>query len=382
MFIGSERCISTTLRRSKRRLQARRDKRLGRIADFLRLMTRAFKCSFSTTGKFELIPLCSSRRARGRNGGRPLIQVVKIVKSDEEGSAMSATKAVFVLIHGGWHNHSAWDRVTQILKANGFAALTLDLPGAGVNAIAPTSLGLRPFDPAAFAAERSPIAGVTQEERTQAVVALVKEAASRSDGKVILVGHSAGGMTISAVAEQVPNLLLAVVYLAGFMVPNGMSLLAMLQHETLSSALAPGLFVGDPAAIGATRINVGSTDEAYRARLKAAFYGDVSESEFAHAASQLHCDESNAGALAPSAITPGRFGTVPRHYIRCTQDRAIALPGQDHIIATVDGAIGGRTTTHTLESSRSPFLSQSAALSKILIDICAQSLLEQSAEAL
>src|SRR5258708_17243963 len=70
MFIGSERCISTTLRRSKRRLQARRDKRLGRIADSLRLMTRAFKCSFSTTGKFEPIPLCSSRRARAQNGGK------------------------------------------------------------------------------------------------------------------------------------------------------------------------------------------------------------------------------------------------------------------------------------------------------------------------
>src|SRR6266851_1795263 len=91
MFIGSERCISTTLRRSKRRLQARRDKRLGRIADFLRLMTRAFKCSFSTTGKLEPIALCSSRRARGQNGAGPLMQVVKIVKSDEEGSAMSAT---------------------------------------------------------------------------------------------------------------------------------------------------------------------------------------------------------------------------------------------------------------------------------------------------
>jgi pimeloyl-ACP methyl ester carboxylesterase len=154
-----------------------------------------------------------------------------------------------------------------------------------------------------FAAERSPLARVTQEERTQAVVALVKEAASLGGGKVILVGHSAGGMTISAVAEQVPNLLLAVVYLAGFMVPNGMPLLAILQHETLASALAPGLFVGDPAAIGATRINVGSTDEAYRSLLKAAFYGDVSESEFALAASQLHCDESNAGAVAPSEIT-------------------------------------------------------------------------------
>ena len=295
---------------------------------------------------------------------------------------MSAPKAVFVLVHGGWHNHSAWGRVTPILEANGFAALTLDLPGAGLNAIAPTSLGLRPFDPAAFAAELSPVAGVTQEERTQAVVALVKEAASLSDGRVILVGHSAGGMTISAVAEQVPELLLSVVYLAGFMVPTGKTLLEMLQHETFSSALSPGLFVGDPIAIGATRINPRSTDEAYRSLLKASFYADVSESDFAHAASQLHCDESNAGALAPSDITSARFGAVPRHYIRTTQDRAIPLTGQDHMIAMVDGAIGGKTTIHTLESSHSPFLSQPGALSKILIEICVQSLAAQSAETL
>jgi len=281
---------------------------------------------------------------------------------------MSVSKAAFALVHGGWHNHSVWDRIVPILNAQGFAALTLDLPGAGVNAIAPTSLSLRPFDPAAFAAERSPIAGVTQEERTQAVVALVREAASLGDGKVILVGHSAGGLTISAVAEQVPELLLAVVYLTGFLLPNGMQVFAMLQHETMSSSLGPGLFVGDSAATGATRINVGSADDAYRSRLKAAFYGDVSDSEFEHAASQLHCDEP-VGAVTPSGITPGRFGTVPRHYIRCTQDRAIPLTGQDHMIATVDGAIGGKTTIHTLESSHSPFLSQAAALSKILVGI-------------
>ena len=295
---------------------------------------------------------------------------------------MSATKIAFVLVHGGWHNHSTWNKVTPILEANGFAVLTLDLPGAGVNTTAPTSFGVRPFDPTAFAAERSPVAGITQEERTQAVVSLVKDAATLSDGKVVLVGHSAGGMTISAVAEQVPKLLLAVVYLAGFMVPNGMPLLAMLQHEALSSALAPGLFVGDPVAIGATRINPASTDEGYRSLMKASFYGDVSESEFAQAASQLHCDEPNAGAVSPSEITPGRFGAVPRHYIRCTQDRAIPLTGQDHMIEAVDAALGGKTTTHTLESSHSPFLSQPAALSKILVDICAQSLAEGRVKAL
>jgi pimeloyl-ACP methyl ester carboxylesterase len=298
-------------------------------------MTRAFKCSFSTTGKFE---------------------------------PMSVSKAAFVLVHGGWHNHSAWDRVVPILAAQGFAALTLDLPGAGRNAIAPKSLSLRPFDPAAFAAERSPIAGVTQEERTQAVVALVRKAASLGDGKVILVGHSAGGLTISPVAEQIPELLLAVVYLSGFLLPNGMQVFTMLQHETMASSLGPWLFVGDPATTGATRINVGSADDAYRSRLKAAFYGDVSESDFATATSQLHCDEP-VGAVAPSGITPGRFGTVPRHYIRCTQDRAIPLSGQDHMIATVDGTIGGKTTIHTLKSSHSPFLSQPAALSQILSGI-------------
>lgn len=290
---------------------------------------------------------------------------------------MSIPKVTYVLVHGGWHNQSAWDKVAPILEAEGHTVLTLDLPGAGANTVAPKSLGARPFDLASFAAEPSPVAGVTQDERTQAVVALVKASASVGDGKVILVGHSAGGMTISAVAEQVPDLLVAVVYIAGFMVPNGLSLLAMLPHEAMSSALSPGLFVGDPAALGATRINPGPADQAYRSLLKASFYADVPDVDFARAVSQLHCDEPNGGALAPSQVTPGRFGTVPRHYIRTTQDRAVPLAGQDHMIAAVDGTIGGTTITHTLESSHSPFLSQPAALSKILLDLAAQSLTDQ-----
>lgn len=292
---------------------------------------------------------------------------------------MSAPQAVFVLVHGGWHSHSAWDLVKENLQAQGFAALALDLPGAGVHAIAPQSLALRPFDAAAFAAEPSPAAGITQDERTQAVVNLVKNAALLSDGQVILVGHSAGGMTISAVAEQVPELLRAVVYLAGFMVPNGESLLPMLMHQSMSSALAPGVFVGDAAAIGATRIHAGSTDPAYRALLKASFYADLSEAEFERAVSQLHCDEPNGGALTPSTITAARFGSVPRHYIRCTQDRAVPLSGQDHMIAAVDQSLGSKTRIHTLESSHSPFLSQPAVLAGLLVDIGLQSLAEQEA---
>src|SRR5258706_16183460 len=110
MFIGSERCISTTLRRSKRRLQARRDKRLGRIADFLRLMTRAFKCSFSTTGKFEPIPFVRLGGRGGkwrRNGGGPPLKGVKIVKKKEKGFTMAANQTSFFPIHRGWAQPSA-----------------------------------------------------------------------------------------------------------------------------------------------------------------------------------------------------------------------------------------------------------------------------------
>jgi hypothetical protein len=50
------------------------------------------------------------------------------------------------------------------------------------------------------------------------------------------------------------------------------------------------------------------------------------------------------------------------------------------MIAKVDGTIGGKTATHTPESSHSPFLSQPG--NQILVDICAHSFAEQSAKAL
>ncbi len=43
---------------------------------------------------------------------------------------MSATKAAFVLVHGGWHDCSS-DQVALLLEADGFTALTLDPLGAG-----------------------------------------------------------------------------------------------------------------------------------------------------------------------------------------------------------------------------------------------------------
>ena len=50
---------------------------------------------------------------------------------------MSARRnAAFVLVHGGWHDHSAWDRVKPLLEAQGHAALARLLIDIGLQSLA------------------------------------------------------------------------------------------------------------------------------------------------------------------------------------------------------------------------------------------------------
>lgn len=278
---------------------------------------------------------------------------------------MSAGKPAFVLVHGYWHNSGCWREVVSRLEAQGHEVLTLDLPGAGVHAKLPASFLERPLDAAAFATEPSPNAAVTQEERTKAVIAAV-----RSIGRpVILVGHSMGGATVSDVVEATPDDIAAVVYLTAFLLAPGTPPIAMITHELMAAAVVPSLFCADPAVIGALRLDPRSIDPAYCARLKDAFYGDVSDTEIAEVAQALHPDEPASTAMRPSAVTPERFGKVARHYIRCTEDHAITLAGQDHMIATADAALGGATAVYTLQASHSPFFSQPEALAAVLASI-------------
>lgn len=282
---------------------------------------------------------------------------------------MPADKPSFVFVHGAWHGRRSWDKIVPVLEAAGHACHALDLPGAGDNARSPAAFSKRPLDPAAFATEVSPNAGVTQGERTAAVVAAVTAAAAEGNRKVVLVGHSLGGITISPVAEAVPELLHTVVYVTAFMLPPGMPAIAMIQHETMAAALVPGLFAADPMAVGALRIDTRTEDADYRSRLKAAFYADVDDVEFEGFRQHLHCDEPAGVALEPSAVTKERFGNVPRHYIRCDADRAITPDGQDFMVAAMKDAMGNATTVHRLSASHSPFLSVPERLADILATI-------------
>ena len=151
------------------------------------------------------------------------------------------------------------------------------------------------------------------------------------------------------------------------MLPNGMFNRDFVLKDGIPRGDVPALFMAKPASIGAQRLYISSTDPDYVAHIKETFYGDVPEEEIETFKAYLHPDEPAEVTSHPSPITPENFGRIPRHYIRCTEDKAITLSMQDEMIAMVDAQIGNQTQVHTLYASHSPFLSMPDKLAEILI---------------
>jgi pimeloyl-ACP methyl ester carboxylesterase len=177
--------------------------------------------------------------------------LLKLSQCKIQENPMSGAKPAFVFVHGAWHSAAAWHELIPLLDARGHVARALDLPGAGANAKAPSSYDRRPLDPAAFASEFSPNAGVSQEDRTRAVVNFVEETNRQTGAPVVLVGHSLGSLTVTAVAEAIPERLHAVVYLCAFLIPPGMSASAISQHPSMRASLVPTLLKANPMEVGA-----------------------------------------------------------------------------------------------------------------------------------
>ncbi len=275
----------------------------------------------------------------------------------------------FLLIHGAWHDEHTWSNILPSIEKAGYAATALTLPGAGKTAKNPQSYNASPFNPKTYATEPSPNATVTQEMRDAAALAEIKKLQARGNGKVILVGHSLGGLTVSSVAEQYPDEVSAVVYVAAFLLPKGIPAVAMILSEIMSAAIVPSLFCADPQVIGALRLNPNSTDAEYLSRLKAAFYDDLSNTDFHTVRKHLHPDEPVGVAAVPSIITKEKFGSLPRAYIHCTKDNAIPYVAQQHMVDITNAELGNKAKTFTLNCSHSPFYAEPKALTEIFVEI-------------
>jgi len=122
------------------------------------------------------------------------------------GSAQAQTAAkTFVLVHGAWHGGWCWRRVSDQLEKRGHKVF------------APTMTGL---------GERSHLLDPKVNLATH-VTDIVNVIKWEDLSKIVLVGHSYGGVIISGVAEQVPEAIGSIVYLDAFVPENGEALMTL-----------------------------------------------------------------------------------------------------------------------------------------------------------
>jgi len=284
------------------------------------------------------------------------------------GNAADEPKPTFVFVHGAWHGAWCWSLVVEALGARGFPAIALDLPGHGMEARVPVSYKTQ--DLAALATEPSPLAGLGLADYRDRVLAVVRGLKAAGAGPLVLVGHSLGGATLSAVGEAAPELIHRLVYLTAFCPVSLSTVLAYLEAPSFSTSEVPSLFAADPVASRCLRINHDATDAPYRARCKSAFYADVDDAAFDSVANLLTPDEPMRAFTDTVVPTAARWGRVPRAYIRCGLDRAFPLAAQDQMIAEADAFTPqNRFAQLTLATSHSPFLSNPPALVDALVSL-------------
>ena len=236
-------------------------------------------------------------------------------------------KRRFLLVHGAWHTAKCWDLVVQRLKALGHEADAIDLPGRS------TSF------PSGWK--------ITIEDHIEAIVS----AAGKYKDPVTLVGHSMGGIMISAAAEKQPELFRRLVYLCAFLPKDGDSLMSLSQQDKASKVAS---VMSMSLLKGTSRIKGDATD---------VFYNDCTPDVAALAQAQL-ATEPGRPVLSKLQLTEEKFGTLPRSYILCTEDQAISIDYQKQMLARQ-----ACDKTYSLNASHSPFLSMPDALVDALIQV-------------
>lgn len=212
-----------------------------------------------------------------------------------------------VLIHGAWAGSWVWDHLLDGLRAAGFRPHAVDLPGNG--------------------SDDTPAAAVSLDIYAAHVCALIDQL----EGPVQLVAHSGGGMTATAVAEKRAERIAGVTYVAGMMLPSGLSF-ADACAELVSTApevsgvgpflqrSADGLGTRVPAEIAC-----------------ALFFHDVQLPQ-ALAAAQRLGSQPDGGRAVVARWTAERFGRLPRLYIECGTDRSVVPAVQRWMQELVPGA--------------------------------------------
>jgi pimeloyl-ACP methyl ester carboxylesterase len=223
------------------------------------------------------------------------------------------SRPTFLFVHGGSSNSRAWSPLRNELALLGHSLYAVDLTGHGERAAGPAAYYHQPQDMVALAAAPSPMRDVTLRDNVEHVVDAVYRLAEH--GPVVLVGTGLGGLTISAVANVVHDLLVRVVYLSALCLgaPAMLTEPWDVVDDNLLDAAAARITVPDVRDPAVVRLNWRSaqTDPALFAQLKTAIMADATDERFRALLDSMDPDE-NYSVLEPGPSSRPIYGVASR----------------------------------------------------------------------
>ncbi|MFE3404804.1 MULTISPECIES: alpha/beta fold hydrolase [Streptomyces] len=241
----------------------------------------------------------------------------------------------FILVHGAFSNSFSFAPLQAELGLLGHRSVAVDLPGHGFGATSPASYQA-PQDLDALATEPGGIKGVTLADNAARVIEVLERA--KRNGPTVLVSHSRGGATATAVANARPDLIDRIVYVSAWC-PVDLDVGDYYAEPEMADVDAGALslaLVGNPAELGLLRVNFRTADPAALAAFKHAFAADLTDDEFRVFLNTFQCDENlDAGTYADRAQA-ATWGRIPRTYVRLADDTSLPPALQDRMIREAD----------------------------------------------
>jgi pimeloyl-ACP methyl ester carboxylesterase len=198
-----------------------------------------------------------------------------------------ANAPTVLLVHGSWAGAWVWDSVIPELTGRGIPSLAVDLPGCSQDRQTGWGISLGDY-----------------------VGAIVSEA-ERMHGRLVLIGHSAGGFPVSQAASDRPDLFSALVYLAAYLPVNGERLSKLSGKDPVRSVTAS-------VKLHLWRGTSTQPPEAMAAML----YHDCSPGT-ATLLAERHRPEPLPVSINKVRLGP-EFERLPKYYVQCTRDRVIS----------------------------------------------------------
>jgi pimeloyl-ACP methyl ester carboxylesterase len=240
---------------------------------------------------------------------------------------MKNSTKTFVLVHAAWHGAWSFDKTKIILEQSGAKVITFDLPGHGK--------------------DKTEIKDVS----LQAYVQKVKDEILKLNEPVVLVGHSLAGFVVSQVAEEIPDKIEKLLFIAAMIPYEGKTVFDIVNADTESQLLQNLIFAEDK-----------SWATVNEETLKNVVYNKASAEQIAEAAPNL-VHQATQPFFAAVETSANAFGKIDKTYIVCEHDKIISPTAQRNLIKQI-----GISKSLTLSTGHVPNVENPDALAQAILN--------------